>query len=306
MPLWRSLPKKDGDHYIKVGAQQNHHHHNKMNTVCLLFSLSIRLHLTLKGFAIVASFTIPAHALYFWGYESCKRALRPSVPLDQKGPLVHFVSGVFADVMGSFVWVPQVTIADSQCIMCNANYHSWYLLNSLISLLFVKDVVKQRLQVQRNSMKSGSTTEAKYRGSAHAIRTIIKEEGVAALWTVYFIKKPNAFLWCLLVFTYAILSCFFSSKGFLPSTDSVLSICGYLFHDIWTNKNRLPKDLWVLFWRRFASAISTRCTQKHLSSNFSAYTEFNPISFHHHHQQQQLGEQPLVPLQLQSHLLWMS
>jgi hypothetical protein len=84
------------------------------------------------------SFTVPAHALYFWGYETAKRTLqyrllayayvtslvvpltanspiitahRPSVPLEEKGALVHFVSGMFADLMGSFIWVPQVQIA---------------------------------------------------------------------------------------------------------------------------------------------------------------------------------------------------
>lgn len=105
-----------------------------------------------KGFTIVASFTVPAHALYFWGYETAKRTLQPSVPLEEKGALVHFVSGMFADLMGSFIWVPQ-------------------------------DVVKQRLQVQKTSLVSAAADTVKYKGSLHCIKTIIKEEGFLALWT---------------------------------------------------------------------------------------------------------------------------
>jgi len=105
-----------------------------------------------KGFAIVTTFTVPAHALYFWGYETAKRTLRPSVPLEEKGPLVHFASGIFADIMGSFVWVPQ-------------------------------DVVKQRLQVQKTSLKAAASETFKYKGTLHCISTIIKEEGFFALWT---------------------------------------------------------------------------------------------------------------------------
>ncbi len=42
---------------------------------------------------------------------------RPSVPLEEKGALVHFVSGMFADLMGSFIWVPQVRrfLSEASC-----------------------------------------------------------------------------------------------------------------------------------------------------------------------------------------------
>lgn len=40
---------------------------------------------------------------------------RPSVPLEEKGALVHFVSGMFADLMGSFIWVPQVRRLFASC-----------------------------------------------------------------------------------------------------------------------------------------------------------------------------------------------
>jgi hypothetical protein len=44
--------------------------------------------------------------------------------------------------------------------------------------------VKQRLQVQRTSLTASVAEAVKYKGSLHCIRTIIKEEGVLALWTV--------------------------------------------------------------------------------------------------------------------------
>jgi hypothetical protein len=92
--------------------------------------------------------TIPAHGLYFAGYEMAKRVIEPNTPLDQKGPLVHFVSGVWADICGSIIWVPM-------------------------------DVIKQRLQIQRNS------PDMKYRGSYHALQTIYLEEGIKGLYKGY-------------------------------------------------------------------------------------------------------------------------
>ena len=63
---------------------------------------------------IVASSTIPAHALYFAGYEMAKRGLSPGTPLEEKGPVVHFLAGVWADVCGAIVWVPQVKTQHKQ------------------------------------------------------------------------------------------------------------------------------------------------------------------------------------------------
>ncbi|KAL6054916.1 Mitochondrial carrier [Balamuthia mandrillaris] len=116
-----------------------------------------------KGFPVVAAFTVPAHALYFGSYEATKRLLRPNTPLEEKGPFVHFTGGVVADIAGALVWTPQ-------------------------------DVIKQRLQVQRNSMKGAaeaggksggeaSMLQVKYRGSWHCMMTIVGEEGFRALWT---------------------------------------------------------------------------------------------------------------------------
>lgn len=62
--------------------------------------------------------TIPAHALYFSGYESSKGFLGRHFA---DGPLTNFLSGFWADVMGSLIWTPM-------------------------------DVVKQRLQVSDRSV----------------------------------------------------------------------------------------------------------------------------------------------------------
>ncbi|PRP80668.1 mitochondrial substrate carrier family protein, partial [Planoprotostelium fungivorum] len=97
-----------------------------------------------KGFPIVGVCTVPAHALYFGGYEWAKKNLQSTVGDEKKSSWVHLISGAWADICGSLVWVPM-------------------------------DVVKQRLQIQQNK-------EAKYRGSWHALKTIIREEGPLGLY----------------------------------------------------------------------------------------------------------------------------
>lgn len=107
-----------------------------------------------KGFAIVAGFTVPAHALYFVGYETSKKLLAPHTKMEEKGFAVHFTSGMVADLMGALVWVPQ-------------------------------DVVKQRLQIQQNSLKKGAAAAKNgthLRGPIHCMKTIIVNEGIMGLW----------------------------------------------------------------------------------------------------------------------------
>jgi len=106
-----------------------------------------------KGFPIVVAATIPAHALYFSGYELSKKLLFPSKREEEKGALVHFASGVIADVGGALVWTPM-------------------------------DVIKQRLQVQV-TRKDGSVAP-KYKGSFHALSTIFREEGPLGLYRGFF------------------------------------------------------------------------------------------------------------------------
>jgi len=66
---------------------------------------------------------------------------------------VHFLSGVIADVSGALIWTPM-------------------------------DVVKQRLQVQRSH--ASAEMPLKYKGSFHALTTIIREEGVLGLYRGFF------------------------------------------------------------------------------------------------------------------------
>jgi hypothetical protein len=98
---------------------------------------------------------------------------------------VHFVSGMFADLMGSFIWVPQVR----RLLACPprpppARCVSLLPRSFLVCSHQLQDVVKQRLQVQKTSLASAAADTVKYKGSLHCIKTIIKEEGFLALWTV--------------------------------------------------------------------------------------------------------------------------
>mmetsp|Transcript_46977 Transcript_46977/g.118358 ORF Transcript_46977/g.118358 Transcript_46977/m.118358 type:complete len:232 (+) Transcript_46977:199-894(+) len=98
---------------------------------------------------------MPAHGAYFLGYEVTKNLLESEKGADDKSPLTHFTAGLVAEVLGALLWTPM-------------------------------DVVKQRLQVQdavKNNtslQKHVGTTE--YRGSMHAMRTIIRQEGFAGLY----------------------------------------------------------------------------------------------------------------------------
>lgn len=88
---------------------------------------------------LVAIFTVPAHALYFSGYEASKRAL------GSDASWAHFVSGFVADVCGAALWCPQ-------------------------------DVVKQKLQVQEHAR--GAKDTPRYRNAVHALVTVAREEGI--------------------------------------------------------------------------------------------------------------------------------
>jgi len=98
-----------------------------------------------KGFGIVAAFTVPAHGLYFLGYEVTKRNLHSHKKIEEKGPFVHFTAGLVAEFFGALIWTPM-------------------------------DVVKQRLQLQKTNANQ------KYKNSMHAFLTIVKEEGFRGLF----------------------------------------------------------------------------------------------------------------------------
>jgi hypothetical protein len=101
-----------------------------------------------KGFGIVASFTVPAHGLYFLGYEMFKKVVSPDVPLSEKGALTNFGAGIFADVLGALIWTPM-------------------------------DVVKQRLQVEGKVLGSG------YKNSFNGFKKVVSENGVLGLYRGY-------------------------------------------------------------------------------------------------------------------------
>jgi hypothetical protein len=105
-----------------------------------------------KGFSAVATGTIPGHALYFYGYEQSKKILNSTRFGKENTFLVHFSSGLIADVFGSFAWCPM-------------------------------DVVKQRLQVQIKG-EIGSFKQ-RYQGSVDAIRVIVKQDGFRGLYRGY-------------------------------------------------------------------------------------------------------------------------
>ncbi|KAF2077064.1 hypothetical protein CYY_001631 [Polysphondylium violaceum] len=104
-----------------------------------------------KGMPIVATATVPAHALYFFGYEYSKKMLEDKMgPKWGTGTIAHFTSGFVADALGSLIWVPM-------------------------------DIIKQRLQVQQNTQKL-YPNQTYYKGSFHAAQVILKEEGVMGLY----------------------------------------------------------------------------------------------------------------------------
>lgn len=131
-----------------------------------------------KGFAAVAVGTVPGHALYFATYELSKRLLWPvaaqkyhtlsvhanenDADTDTKNnqeielPFwrragVHLAAGFIADAAGSLAWTPM-------------------------------DVIKQRMQIQRDSAIKSSSDTTLYRSSVHAFRVILRDEGLRGLY----------------------------------------------------------------------------------------------------------------------------
>lgn len=97
----------------------------------------------------MAAMTMPAHALYFGGFEAAKAILDPHQGEGRKRstlwtPFAHFASGFFADVCGSLIWCPM-------------------------------DVIKQRVQ-----MHSGS--QSGFQNSWSAARSIVSKHGFLGLY----------------------------------------------------------------------------------------------------------------------------
>lgn len=98
-----------------------------------------------KGFGAVALMTMPAHALYFGGYEATKAVLQPKT--ENKSAWVHFTAGFVADVCGSIIWAPM-------------------------------DVIKQRVQMANK----GLGKQAGFENSFRAFKTIVRTDGPTGLY----------------------------------------------------------------------------------------------------------------------------
>lgn len=127
------------------------------------------------GLTATLAAAVPSNAIYFGTYETCKAMVRAPVagaPLLRRSPsphhlaqgearvdpsyfpLVHFAAGAASDLVSSLVYVPM-------------------------------EVVKCRLQLGRDpaAWTSGVVTAAQpYRGTAHALGTIFRREGLRGLY----------------------------------------------------------------------------------------------------------------------------
>ena len=106
-----------------------------------------------KGFGAVGAMTMPAHALYFGGYEGSKMMLQRDRREDEKSAWVYFVSGFVADIFGSLIWTPM-------------------------------DVIKQRVQINQSPSSSSliSTSTTGFNSSWLALTGILKSEGFFGLY----------------------------------------------------------------------------------------------------------------------------
>jgi hypothetical protein len=105
-----------------------------------------------KGFGIVSVFTIPAHALYYTGYETSKGFL--VTQWGENSRSVYFASGMCAELCGALLWCPM-------------------------------DVIKQRVQIHISySHQNLNSTLIKHqnRNSWNVFTSIMKTEGVVGLY----------------------------------------------------------------------------------------------------------------------------
>ena len=95
-----------------------------------------------KGFSSVLIGSIPGHAAYFFGYEFSKTILNNWIKIENDdSPIVHFVSGLSADICSSFIYTPS-------------------------------DIVKQHLQMEKEKGKK------KYTGNWDCISKLYKKHGL--------------------------------------------------------------------------------------------------------------------------------
>eukprot|EP00667_Euglena_gracilis_P025773 EG_transcript_30468 len=100
-----------------------------------------------RGLAMSLLGSAPGTCLYLTSYEASRQWLADVLPGDRF--VTPFLAGIFAEAFSCIVWVPV-------------------------------DVVKERLQIQRDY-----DAAAGYRGSWHALVTILRLEGVTGLYKGY-------------------------------------------------------------------------------------------------------------------------
>lgn len=132
----------------------------KSSTLLLTRSIMMKegINAFYQGFPVVAIATVPAHALYFYGYESSKSWLASVFSgKDSKHKFhlsdtaIHLCSGFYADIMGSLIWTPM-------------------------------EVVKQRMQLVDSTDITGHRDENTARNSLSMISQIWKSEGLLGLY----------------------------------------------------------------------------------------------------------------------------
>ena len=102
-----------------------------------------------RGFGITVVGSAPATCLYLTTYDQASKYLTTSSSfLRQNDFVAHFLSGMIAEALSCVLWVPI-------------------------------DVVKERLQIQE---KGGA---GNYRGSTHALSTIMRTEGLSGIYRGY-------------------------------------------------------------------------------------------------------------------------
>jgi hypothetical protein len=100
-----------------------------------------------KGYSIVLISTVPSTGIYFMAYENSKKIIKGP----NESPLKQFCCGIYAQFLSNVIFTP-------------------------------RDVIKERLQIQ--NFQQGEMKN-KYTGAINALRVILKEEGLSALYRGY-------------------------------------------------------------------------------------------------------------------------
>lgn len=126
-------------------------HKSEFETIRNIFKLTYKnegIRGFYKGLNITLLGTIPASALYFGSYEFAKKYLTKTSNTN-KDYLIHFCSGMFAELIACIIFVPV-------------------------------DIIRERRQIQVN------VDSYKYKSDTDALKQIISKEGVRGIYKAYF------------------------------------------------------------------------------------------------------------------------